>query len=130
MVIYYIDVVLIYSKGEFNFCIFLFVLYFHSHEIVVVNDSMMKIVQNAQNTQILVYSVGRNGNLKYHASFERNAELTDFAVCADGSKCVVSYFYDFGEPPRFSAWDTDNGTVSQLLLNAVIRRWMIFSILA
>lgn len=83
-----------------------------SYEFAVVEDKLLKIVQNHQESQIEVYSATFDGDTELQATFERQENLPDFAVCADGSKCVVGHFYKFGEPPRLSAWDTRDGTVS------------------
>ncbi|OQR76131.1 hypothetical protein BIW11_03142 [Tropilaelaps mercedesae] len=67
---------------------------------------IIKVVQNNKNSRLRLYSLESDGSLKHRATFERKANLTDFAICSDGSRCVVSFFNGFGDPPKFNACDT------------------------
>ncbi|XP_022685999.1 uncharacterized protein LOC111258760 isoform X1 [Varroa jacobsoni] len=81
-------------------------IYSENYEFLVVGNQIVKITQNKEETELKVESLEIMGRLTYRTVFKREAPLSDFTACSDGSRCVISYFNGFGRPPKFNACDT------------------------
>lgn len=90
-------------------------LIFCSYEFLVVGNQIVKITQNKEETELKVESLEIMGRLTYRTVFKREAPLSDFTACSDGSRCVISYFNGFGRPPKFNACDTTDWKVSTII---------------